>query len=567
MSATSAQDNDDVMQRGVIGLPFSPDATTLPFPISPEGNPFFGPSASNADRQQTLRIARLGKALFWDEQLSSDNTMACGTCHFPESGGIDPRPGRIAPNGVRGSEGMHPQDTLQDYFSDPAFIDGAPPTKRVTGFNAPSMINAAFSETLFWLETAGPGLETVNGNGVLLPGFEEYAALEALALVPPVSNVEMAHDGLSWESGEIQNKLANSTALRYASPSSIPPDLADLVGKNYEQLFSSTFGANGGPAVTRLRFARAIAHYIRTLVSDQAPVDLPQGQGGLTPLMAQGFGIMRKNNCLNCHSASATPELAVDPDTGQRSGGFVNKFDAYLSRGGDDLISVNLPGTDHDIDVKVPSLRNVGLRPRFFHTGLIESQDELLDFYEGAFDGPDDFPIPATRFMTPLTAAQRNAVAAFLFEGLTDPRVAQALPPFDRPDLYSERLNALGPNANIIDKGTGSPGLLDPPSIIANNPLAFDRDEFKVGLEGGLPGAFGLLQLSLIPHSLPQQPGAQIANILTVLDGDGMGTVRLAQVPSGALIGTTWFGRWVTYEAVNGSVIFAISDEASFLVQ
>ena len=33
----------------------------------------------------------LGKILFWDEQLSSDDTVACGTCHIPAAGGGDPR--------------------------------------------------------------------------------------------------------------------------------------------------------------------------------------------------------------------------------------------------------------------------------------------------------------------------------------------------------------------------------------------------------------------------------------------------------------------------------------------
>ena len=33
----------------------------------------------------------LGKILFWDEQLSSDNTVACGTCHLPAFGGTDNR--------------------------------------------------------------------------------------------------------------------------------------------------------------------------------------------------------------------------------------------------------------------------------------------------------------------------------------------------------------------------------------------------------------------------------------------------------------------------------------------
>jgi cytochrome c peroxidase len=36
----------------------------------------------------------LGKMLFWDEQLSSDGSIACGTCHRPEHGGADPRVGR-----------------------------------------------------------------------------------------------------------------------------------------------------------------------------------------------------------------------------------------------------------------------------------------------------------------------------------------------------------------------------------------------------------------------------------------------------------------------------------------
>ena len=29
----------------------------------------------------------LGKILFWEEQLSSDDTVACGTCHIPAAGG------------------------------------------------------------------------------------------------------------------------------------------------------------------------------------------------------------------------------------------------------------------------------------------------------------------------------------------------------------------------------------------------------------------------------------------------------------------------------------------------
>jgi cytochrome c peroxidase len=44
----------------------------------------------------------LGKVLFWDEQLSSDDTVACGTCHLPAHGGSDPRTGRHPRAPIRG---------------------------------------------------------------------------------------------------------------------------------------------------------------------------------------------------------------------------------------------------------------------------------------------------------------------------------------------------------------------------------------------------------------------------------------------------------------------------------
>jgi len=58
----------------------------MPAPPAPPENP------------TTLERSLLGKALFWDEQLSSSRTVACGTCHRPDHGGCDPRT----------TESMHP---------------------------------------------------------------------------------------------------------------------------------------------------------------------------------------------------------------------------------------------------------------------------------------------------------------------------------------------------------------------------------------------------------------------------------------------------------------------------
>jgi len=91
----------------------------------------------------------LGKVLFWDEQLSSDNTMACGTCHIPSQGGTDPRVGRHpGPDGILntpddklGSFGVMRMDANLNPIEDPIFGFDVQVTERT----APSMINAAYA--------------------------------------------------------------------------------------------------------------------------------------------------------------------------------------------------------------------------------------------------------------------------------------------------------------------------------------------------------------------------------------------------------------------------------------
>src|SRR4029077_2366218 len=59
--------------------PPPPPLNPLPPPPQPPGNPV------------TTAKANLGKALFWDEQLSSTRTVACGSCHQAARGGSDAR--------------------------------------------------------------------------------------------------------------------------------------------------------------------------------------------------------------------------------------------------------------------------------------------------------------------------------------------------------------------------------------------------------------------------------------------------------------------------------------------
>src|SRR5262245_66083593 len=78
----------------------------------------------------------LGKMLFWDEQLSSDGSIACGTCHRPAQGGADPRVGRNPGvdkgtiDDVLGSPGIASLDRDGHPKPDPQFGNGPQVTAR-----------------------------------------------------------------------------------------------------------------------------------------------------------------------------------------------------------------------------------------------------------------------------------------------------------------------------------------------------------------------------------------------------------------------------------------------------
>jgi cytochrome c peroxidase len=101
----------------------------------------------------------LGKILFWDEQLSSDSTVACGSCHSPGVGGSDgrigvnPGPDTIfgGPDDIFGSPGVVSRDSLGLPDPDPLF--GLNP--QVTRRSANPVVDSAFVPQAFWDGRAG----------------------------------------------------------------------------------------------------------------------------------------------------------------------------------------------------------------------------------------------------------------------------------------------------------------------------------------------------------------------------------------------------------------------------
>jgi len=108
-------------------------------PPPPNGNGMesLGDAPAPVENPVTEEKRVLGKILFWDEQLSSDNTVACGTCHRPAAGGADSRlalnPGFDQLFGTEddlvGSAGIRSLDANGNVVNDPVFGHGP----QVTG--------------------------------------------------------------------------------------------------------------------------------------------------------------------------------------------------------------------------------------------------------------------------------------------------------------------------------------------------------------------------------------------------------------------------------------------------
>ncbi len=364
----------------------------------------------------------LGKVLFWDEQLSSNNTVACGTCHRPAAGGADPRVGRHTGtdkgtiDDVWGSPGVVLMNEVGEPLEHPIFGRDPQVTTRIT----PSNFGALWANEVFWDGRASSEfVDPLTGDVAIASG----GALENQALAPLINPAEMARPNRAWD--ELTEKLKGVRPLALAR--NLPADVSNAIESNpdYPSLFQAAFY---DPEITPVRIAFAIATYERTLVADQTPWDLYMAgdETALTEQAAFGWRAFQRLHCVNCHE----PPLFTNND-------FLNiglrlmKFDL-----GRQIVT----GDQEDGgEMKVPSLRNVALRPRYMHTGEFSRLSEAILFYDSgiALPGIDEIPDLGTYFFD-ISGYDTYDLDAFLRHGLVDSRVANETFPFDRPTLQSE---------------------------------------------------------------------------------------------------------------------------------
>ncbi len=482
----------------------------------------------------------LGKFLFWEEQMSHDNTMSCGTCHIHENGGSDPR-----------SIGAATHPGPDNVFGTDDDINGSPGVRRIDHFTndllfsashgfavqstdrkAPPTVNSVYFNDVFWDGRATQAFTDPQTGLVEIPYL---GALESQAVGPPLSDVEMSSLGRTWD--DITAKLETATPMALAT--NLPAEMLDFLADNptYPDMFEAVYGT---PDVTSKRIAFAIANYERTLISDETALDdfLKGVNPDLGPFQP-GFDLFQGNaNCAACHTLPFTMNndyhnVGVRPDA-------------------DDPGRMGFTGDPADIaKFKTPMVRNAALRVPLFHNGSVDSITELVDFYDqgGNFD---DGNLDANILVLNLTAQEKLDLVDFIENGMTDSRLVDNVFPFTRPTLRSE-LPSLNVNFGVASMDSVG-GFA---SIFTNGPANRGNANFVIGLGDARPNRPATLVLSFnddpagTPYPDPRFPvpvnvgiGGIFLKAPVTTSADGLASFNMPIPGDAILAGFEFYAQW-----------------------
>jgi cytochrome c peroxidase len=283
--------------------------------------PRFFPTMLNipGDNPMTVEGIELGRYLFYDGRLSGrmapDSMMSCSSCHLQSRSfecGID-----------------HPQ-----------FLGGHP--FGITGVLTPHFMMPMIN--LVWA-----------GQGYLWNG-----KVSADNPSPSMRNLE----DMTWMAIVAPHEMNGDTAKVAALFQSV---------KGYPELFRKAFGSD---KVTVKNMGRAIAQFVRTLISANSKFDrFMKGEASLTASERNGYVLFmteQGGDCFHCHGGEGNPLFTTE---------------LYYNNGKDSLFAD--PGDRYSVTgnlsdagaYKAPTLRNLAFTAPFMHDGRFKTLDEVLAFY------------------------------------------------------------------------------------------------------------------------------------------------------------------------------------------
>ncbi len=332
----------------------------LSFPILADNTLGLPPLNIPKNNPQTAEKIALGRAFFLDSRFSADGSISCASCHHFNKAMTD---GLVTAKGINQKKGLR---------------------------NAPTLVNAAFFETLF-----------VDGRAT---------SLEDQALDPFLNPIE---HGLK-NNQQILNVV--------------------LKDKNYSKTLEKIFDIPQ-KKITVQHIAKVIASYERTLIAGNSAFDqyfFGRDRTQLSASSARGLRVFRrKGNCANCHEISWNNAFFSDNRFYNIGIGYskiqslIDGIVQLIGKGEKpnlfpltetqrfELGRYNVTKVLADIGkFKTPTLRNIALTAPYMHDGSIKTLAEVVEYYDKG--GNRNQFIDAAMYPLHLTKKEKSDLVAFM---------------------------------------------------------------------------------------------------------------------------------------------------------
>ncbi len=369
-----------------------------------------GLSISSAQAALTSE-ERLGKLMFFDENLSEPNGQSCASCHHPDAGFADPDTHLPVSEGV-----------ILGLFG---------------GRNSPSAAYAKFFPEFSYQNGVAIGGQFWDGRA---------ANLTEQAKGPFLNPVEMANP--------------NKATV-----------IADINASSYANLFTQICGSTSDIDAAYNCVAESIAAYEKT--DEVSPFSskfdaVMAGQAQFTRLERRGRMLFNgRAQCSQCHTDngrmgrmgggntdSSTPVLFTDFKYYNLGLPKNNEYPLNLQPNSIDLgLGGVLNVASENGKFKTPHLRNIANTPPYMHNGVLKTLKEVVHFYNtrdipGLWDAPEVSENMETRRVgnLRLNSRQEDAIVAYMMT-FTDgyvPSSNSANNNTDRPNNGQGRMHRFG---------------------------------------------------------------------------------------------------------------------------
>lgn len=368
----------------------------------------------------TVEKVALGKMLFHETALGNEplnplglKTYSCGSCHNASSAMQPGRRQGIAEGGLGFGISGEGRDMNPDYNEED--IDAQP-------IRAPSTLNVAYQKNLLW-------------NGMF--------GATGLNLGTEANWTEDASVNLLGFEGAESQAIKGLEAHRMSASKDM------MIELGYLDMLKEAFpGVEEDTLVSRVYMGLAIAAYVRTITSSQAPFQhwLRGDSDALTEQQKRGAVLFFGGaNCVACHTGPGLNKMEFSAvGLSDLSGvGIANEDPEITSLG-----RGNFTGLEEDnYKFKIPQLYNLKDAPFLGHGSSITSLEEMVTYFNEAIPEKDLTVDQLDPLFVPLGLLDEEIedLTAFLKEGLYDPDLARHIP----EEILS---NSCFPNADEVSK-------------------------------------------------------------------------------------------------------------------